>query len=157
MDLISEIAQRRAANAKRLAAFGILATPTAGGLAHVVREGSTAVTVYTIGYEGRDGDALIHALRNQGVRALADIRERPVSRKPDFRAGALRTICVEAGIEYQPWSQLGSTIALREELHESGDFQTFATQFRSHAISHMMGDLNRLAVSVKAVPTALLC
>jgi len=156
MDLFSEIEQRRASNARKLAAFGVTAAVTESGLVRIARDGN-AVTIYTIGYERRDGEGLISALQDQGVRAIADVRERPMSRKPDFRATALRASCEMAGIEYQAWPMLGSTVELREELQASGDFKEFAQKFRGHAVESMTADLGRLAKQVQKTPTALLC
>jgi len=156
MDLFSEIEQRKATNAKKLAAFGVTTSMTDGGLVKVIRKGAI-VTIYTVGYERRDGDGLMSVLREQGVRAVADVRECPVSRKPDFRAAALRALCQTAGIEYQPWPMLGSTVEQREELRASGDFRNFAYRFRQHALETMVADLTRLAESSRRVPTALLC
>jgi uncharacterized protein (DUF488 family) len=156
MDLFSEIEQRRAANAKKLAGFGVLSVAAYGGAIKVIREG-TSGTIFTVGYERRDGDGLISVLRDQGVRAIADIRERPVSRKPDFRAAALRELCEAAGIEYQPWPTLGSTVEQRDELQASGDFKSFANRFREHAVQTMKPDLAHLAESTRRTPTALLC
>jgi len=155
MPLSSGIEQRRAKNARGLAAFGV---QTAGTGEHIrtVRSGS-AVTIYTVGYERRDGEELMSILRDQGIKALADIRQRPMSRKPDFRAAALRGFCAEAGIEYQAWPMLGSTDEQREDLQSSGDFAAFAQQFRAYAKKNMDADLRRLAGSIKRTPTALLC
>lgn len=116
-----------------------------------------AVTIFTIGYERRDGDDLMNALREHGIKALADVRQRPMSRKPDFRAKALRAFCDEAAIEYQPWPVLGSTVEQRDELQASGDFDQFAADFRSYALAELSSDLMRLAASVAKKPTALLC
>ena len=156
MDLFSELDARRAANAKKLAAFGVTTSIAAGGSIKVIRSG-TSLTLYTIGYERREADGLISALRDQSVKAIADVRERPVSRKSDFRAPALRALCESAGIEYQPWPMLGSTVEQREELHASGDFRSFADHFREYAIKTMANDLARLAESASQIPTALLC
>lgn len=157
MDLFSEIEQRRAANAKKLAAFGVAAAVGGGGgTVKVVRHGA-GVTIYTVGYERRDGDGLLSVLRDQGVRAIADIRERPVSRKPEFRAASLRAMCETAGIEYQPWPTLGSTVDQREELQASGNFGDFAERFRTHALGTMTEDLARLAKRAQRISTALLC
>lgn len=157
MDPFSERAARRAANPKGLAAFGAtLSGHSANALSKVVRAGST-VTVYTVGYERRDGEGLMSLLLDQNVSALADVRERPVSRKPDFRANALRDLCESAGIEYQAWPALGSTDEQREELQASGNFDAFATEFRAHALRTMSDELARLAASVRRIPTALLC
>jgi uncharacterized protein (DUF488 family) len=157
VDLFSEIEQRRIANAKKLAAFGVTVGVGSGASSiRTIRTGA-GITIYTIGYEKRDGDGLMSALRDQGVRVLADVRERATSRRADFRAANLKAICDDAGIIYQPWPTLGSTAEQRDGLHESGDFQTFALAFRSHAMSTMEADLDRLAEAVAREPTALLC
>jgi uncharacterized protein (DUF488 family) len=156
MDLFSEIEQRKAANAKKFAAFGVATTATGGGSIKVIREGAS-VNIYTVGYERRDADDLMSALHDQGVRAIADIRERPVSRKPEFRAAALRALCEASGIEYQAWPMLGSTVHQREQLHTSGNFQNFADQFRRHALQRLTPDIARLAESSRRISTALLC
>lgn len=161
MSLSSELNKRREANAKAIAAFGVAIDRghvgvVGGGVVRTLREGKK-VTIYTVGYERRDGEELMSVLRDQGVRALADVRQRPMSRKPDFRATALKGFCVEAGIEYQPWPMLGSTVEQRDQLLASGDFRKFATQFRAYAIKTMGPDLQRLAESAKRTPTALLC
>jgi len=156
MDLFSEIEQRKATNAKKLASFGIASTVSDTGSIKVIRTGK-AVTLYTVGYERRDGNGLISAVLDQGVKAVADIRERPTSRKPDFRAASLRALCEAYRIEYQAWQMLGSTAELRDDLQTSGDFRQFAHQFREIAIKTMMPEIARLAESSRRIPTALLC
>ena len=95
MDLFSDIQQRKAANAKKLASFGVASKVTDTGYTKLIRSGKN-VTLYTVGYERRDGDGLISVLLDQGVKAIADIRERPTSRKPDFRAASLRIVQSES-------------------------------------------------------------
>lgn len=156
MKLSGDIEERRAKNARGLAAFGMKAASGWDPCVRTIREG-TGVTIYTIGYERRDGDGLISALKDQAIAALADVRERPMSRKADFRSGALRKFCEAARIEYQPWSMLGSTAQQRDELQASGDFHAFERQFRHYAETTMKTELERLATSVSNIPTALLC
>ena len=155
MGLSGEMQRRRAASARALAAFGVATTST-GATVRTIREGGKT-TIYTVGYERRDGEELISLLREHGITALADIRERPMSRKPDFRASALRALCAEARIEYQSWAMLGSTVEQREELQDSGDFKAFERKFRVYAKRTMEADLQRLAESVTNRSTALLC
>ena len=157
MAISGQLSKRRAANAKALAAFGMTgAVNGANSLYRVVREGR-AITVFTIGYERRDGDGLVAALRDAGIDHLADIRDKPISRKPDFRASALRAICEDAGIEYGAWSELGSTEDQRERLRESGDIDAFHRAFRRHALKNMDVPIARLTKVVKAKVVALLC
>ncbi len=156
MDLFSRsLKETRSANAKALAAFGV-STTNGGKTVKVIRRGTT-VTLYTVGYEKRDAEDLMSVLRDQGVKALADVREKPMSRKPDFRAGALKATCESVGIEYQPWACLGSTSQQRDELQSTGDFRAFAEDFRAYAMRVLKADLDRLAASVQKTPTALIC
>ena len=147
--------ETRVANGRALSAFGVHASAH-GAVPRLIRQGSS-VTLYTIGYEKRDIDQLLSLLRDQGVKLLADVRQRPLSRKPEFRGNALREACKAAGIAYQGWPGLGSTAQQREELHDTGDFSKFATQFRALAEQTMTDDLARLAEVARGTPTALLC
>jgi hypothetical protein len=96
MDLFSDIQQRKAANAKKLTAFGVASKVTDTGSTKLIRSGKN-VTLYTVGYERRDGDGLISVLLDQGVKAIVDIRERPsnysIGSCDSFRSSiAIRTL-----------------------------------------------------------------
>ncbi|MBX3377224.1 MAG: DUF488 domain-containing protein [Phycisphaeraceae bacterium] len=157
MAVSSKADQRRANNAKGLSAFGApIEAGVKGNLFRVIREGDR-ITVFTVGYERRDGESLIAALRDAGVEHLADIRENPVSRKPDFRARALKALCEDAGIEYGAWPDLGSTESQRDALHETGDFSAFRKNFRAHAQRRMSEPIERLCVVARKKTVALLC
>lgn len=148
---------RRIANARGLAAFGIADPETAPcSLSRTVRSGK-AETIYTIGYEKKSGDDLIRELLASGVEVLADIRERPMSRLPDFRAASLAMACTTAGIRYQGWACLGSTQTQRDELAETGDIAQFHRVFRSYAKRQMKADIVRLATVSQEKVVALLC
>lgn len=154
---LSGPSSRDAANRKALAAFGVQANGAgSGGVYRTIRHGDTT-TVFTIGYEKRTGEELIAMLRDAGVQHLADIRDKPVSRKPDFRESALREFCAEAKIEYGAWSSLGSTEDQRERLHATGDLKKFHGEFRKHAQRALQDPLDQLAKVVQSKSVALLC
>jgi len=158
MPISGEASNRRVRNASALAASGASAhCDKAGSTYRVIREGSGSLTIFTIGYERRDGEDLMAALRDAGVAHLADIRDKPMSRKPDFRARALAAMCQDAGIEYGSWPDLGSTERQREGLRESGDLKHFHRLFRSYAERSLGDALDRLASVAKKKPVALLC
>jgi uncharacterized protein (DUF488 family) len=154
--LFGDLKDRRNANAKSLAAFGLKTATTAHGMYRVVRDGGP-ISVFTVGYERRTGEDLIAALRDAGVEHLADIRDKPISRKPDFRASALRAFCEEEGIEYGAWMDLGSTEDQREKLHETGDLERFHRVFRTYAVKNLKEPIDRLAAVAKKNVVALLC
>lgn len=154
-----QLEKRRQTNAKALKAFGATASNLAeAGSSHLrtIRTGGKT-TIFTIGYEKRSGDELISLLRDAGVEVLADIREKPMSRVPDFRQSSLRGLCEAANILYEGWPELGSTEGQRSRLKETADFKTFARQFRSYATRSLSEPLDRLAKRSKAKSVALLC
>jgi uncharacterized protein (DUF488 family) len=150
------VAERRRNNAKGLAAFGLPPTDGASAYMRTVRNGGVT-TVFTIGYEKRKPEDLIARLRDAGVEVLADIREKPISRRADYRGTALKALCDESGIRYQSWPLLGSTGSQREILKESGDIEDFHRSFRDYARDTLANEIGRLAGEVKQHAVALLC
>jgi uncharacterized protein (DUF488 family) len=63
--------------------------------------------LYTIGYEGQTVEAFLQRLLAQGVLALIDVRELPLSRKPGFSKNALASALQRHGIEYIHMPALG--------------------------------------------------
>jgi uncharacterized protein (DUF488 family) len=153
-----QVTNRRAGNAKALQAFGMTrsTSPSMGTHYRTVRAGED-VSVFTIGYEKRSGDDLIGLLIDAGVEVLVDIREKPTSRKAEFRGPALASRCAEAGIAYEPMPDLGSTENLRNDLHENGDFQLFHKKFRAYAVKHYNEPIGRLVTLITKKTVALLC
>lgn len=148
---------RRVANARSLAAFGI-SNPESEPQERIIRvRQGNGTKVYTIGYEGRDGVELLEALSTVGIEVLVDIRERPMSRKADFRRSALETRCMAAGVAYESWPELGSTEPQRAELKESGDFDAFRRRFGAFVRRYRNEHLIRLAELAKKSTVALLC
>ncbi|MGD9790714.1 MAG: DUF488 family protein [Phycisphaerales bacterium] len=150
------LVNRQRSNRQALTAFGLAPANTSAHPCRIVRSGNK-ITIFTIGYEQRDGESLISALVDNGVNYLADIRERPMSRKPDFRASALRGYCESASIQYENWPTLGSTESQREKLHETGNFSAFERSFRKHAVKNMSDPIDKLSRIAKKKVVALLC
>jgi uncharacterized protein (DUF488 family) len=114
-------------------------------------------TIFTIGYEQRDGKEFIRDLKKAGVEYVADVRAKPLSHKPEFRMKALKALCEKSGLVYASWTRLGATPAQREKLKETGDLGAFFRSFRKHAKATMDGPLDELAAVAKKTPVALLC
>jgi uncharacterized protein (DUF488 family) len=152
-------AERRARNAPALAALGMAARDTEGGRRfRTIKEGAGA-TIFTIGYERRDGEELVSALREAGVTTLIDVRDKPISRVSDFRENSLRARCGASKIHYESWRELGSTEEQRERLKNTGDFGRFSEEFRTHAKRRLKEPLKRLADRLRSpgASIALLC
>lgn len=89
--------------------------------------------------------------------SLVDVRDRRVSRKPDFRRTALEGVCGEAGIKYESWPDLGSTDHQRVQLRKSGDLSEFRKRFRDLASRRRSKVLDQLAKKIRGKSVALLC
>lgn len=156
MAISGQLNRRRQKNARALAAFGVAVSAHGNGLHKSMREGGS-ISLFTVGYERRSGEELIAILLDAGIEYLADVRDNPISRKPDFRAGALKALCEEAGIEYGAWSDLGSTEHQRAKLRDSGDLDSFHRQFRAYAKRNLMHTIGRLARIAREKRVALMC
>lgn len=122
----------------------------------IVRKGN-GIRVFTIGYEQRSGEECIASLVEAGVDTLVDVRERPFSRKPDFRKTAIEQRCRAAGLAYESWPRLGSTAHQRKQLWETRDFRTFARRYRDFARRRRAAELDQLAAVAAKRTIALIC
>lgn len=152
-----QAADRRKANQKSLEVFGAALADDVGEDSYRTVHESTGPALFTIGYERRSGEDLIAALLDAGVEALVDVRQRPMSRKADFRKKALEASCTEAGVDYVGMPELGSTDALRDRLKETGDFRMFAKAFRQHVRRKAIEAIDSLAELASERSVALLC
>ena len=112
--------------------------------------------VYTIGYEGLTSDSFIQTLTNNNIEQVLDVREIPISRKPGFSKSKLTDILNNAGIAYVHMKELGSPKEIRDNLHETKDYDTFFWRYRSYIGAHfyLIQDAWELVTEKK---TCLLC
>ena len=113
--------------------------------------------IFTIGYEGATQGELIGALKSAGVRALADVRAVPLSRRPGFSKNILAAGLREAGIEYHGFKALGTppegrAAARRHDL--AGLRNIYEEQLKMPEALMQAAQLIGLAAEE---PTALLC
>jgi uncharacterized protein (DUF488 family) len=133
-----------------------ISTGAGGSIMKTIRDGAST-TIFTIGYERRSLDDLLSTLRQSGIDKLIDVREKPISRKPDFREGVLAAACNGAGIEYESWKRLGSTSSQRQFLKDSGDVAEFMRRFRSFVRRGRAAEINQLSEENEGGNVALLC
>ena len=113
--------------------------------------------IFTIGYQQATQAAVLAALREAGVEVLADVRARPLSRKPGFSKTALAAAVEEIGIEYRHFRHVGTPPEGREAARK-GDYETLRRVYAGQlelpeALAHM-AELRELALEKRA---CLLC
>lgn len=116
--------------------------------------------ILTVGHSTHDLDAFLALLRGQYVRALADVRRHPGSRRlPHFNAGPLGEALANAGIEYAAFGdELGGR---RRPVSGSPNRGWRVAQFQGYA-DHMTtpefaAGLTRLETLAKSRRTAYMC
>ena len=112
--------------------------------------------LFTVGYQGRDVDAVVQLLRSAHVTTLVDVRAIPLSRKPAFRKNALAEYLRTAGIAYHGVTALGTPGTLRDRLRDDGNYATFFRDFRRHLI-RVREPLEAVASLIPSHRIALLC
>ena len=114
-------------------------------------------TIFTIGYQQATQQAVLAALREAGVEVLADVRARPLSRKPGFSKSALKAAVEEAGMEYRHFRDVGTPPEGREAARR-GDRETlariYAGQLELPEALAAMAELRQLALDKRI---CLLC
>jgi uncharacterized protein (DUF488 family) len=118
--------------------------------------------IYSVGHSNLDADAFEALLESAGVRALADVRRRPVSRWPWFRREALSRRLAAAGIEYV-WlgdglgglrEPKGSLSASRNRALTDPALRAYADAQSEPAFAR---DLEALLALAAHAPTAVMC
>lgn len=157
MLLSGEIAvKKRTPSQKTLEAFG-LSSAYSGSLCKTIRQGSSGITIYTIGYERRTVADLMKQLHLLKIEVLADVREKPISRRYEFNAKYLMQSCIAENIDYQPWPNLGSTEELRDQLKASGDIKTFHKNFRDYTEKKLTEAMKMISSEISRKSVALMC
>ena len=117
------------------------------------------LTLYTVGHSTRSLDDFLALLARHGVRAVADVRRFPKSRKyPHFNDDALARSLPAAGVRYAPVPALGgrrgtSAASVNTGWRNAG-FRGYADYMQAPAFEHGLAEL--LALAAEA-PTAMMC
>lgn len=106
-----------------------------------------ALTLCTVGYEGRNVDDLLDVLLTAGVTRLVDVRELPLSRNRGLSKTALGHSLNDIGIAYEHMKPLGNPKENRER-YWSGDVEGGAEIYRRHLHNGSYSTLVDLAESL---------
>lgn len=115
--------------------------------------------IWTIGHSTRTEDDFLALLDTHGIRAIADIRRFPASRRyPHFNGPAMQKWLDEAGIAYEHFADLGGRrSAVRDSINtglRNAGFRGYADHMRTPAFREA---LDRLIAWTRAQPTAIMC
>jgi uncharacterized protein (DUF488 family) len=120
---------------------------------------SSANTIFTVGHSTRSFDELVELLRAHGVRAVADVRLIPRSRRlPHFNDDALAIALPKAGITYHPFKSLGGRRRPRKDSINTGwrneSFRGYADFMQTPAFETALDELMAVA---RQSPTTTMC
>jgi uncharacterized protein (DUF488 family) len=116
-------------------------------------------TVFTIGHSTRPWPEFVEILHAHGVKAIADVRQFPGSRRyPHFNAEAMAGELPKAGIEYLSFRNLGGRRKARED---SGNTGWRNAAFRGYAdymqTAEFIAGIGQLTLTAAERPTAIMC
>jgi len=116
-------------------------------------------TLWTIGHSTRSLEEFLALLRDNGIEALADVRHYPGSRKyPHFNVEPLRNTLRDAGIDYQPFTELGGRRRVQPDSPNTGwrsdAFRGYADYMQTDAFRTGIERLKALAAARR---TAIMC
>jgi uncharacterized protein (DUF488 family) len=117
------------------------------------------MTIWTIGHSTRTFELFLELLQSQNIKAIADVRRFPGSRKyPHFNAEALSHSLREHGISYEWFEELGGRRKPNPESHNSvwrnPSFRAYADYMETEEFGHGLDRLVELATSMR---TAVMC
>ena len=117
------------------------------------------ITVWTVGHSTRSLDELVGVLEAHGVRAIADVRTVPKSRRyPHFAREALAETLPERGIGYEHLPGLGGFRRPRDDSPNRGwrnqSFRGYADYALTPGFADALAELRALAAGT---PTAMMC
>ncbi len=113
--------------------------------------------LFTIGYEGRDIDAFIDILLQNGVELLADVRHNPFSMNFSFVKSKLAAHLSQAGIEYAHFPELGIAGEKRKGLKTPEDYARLFGDYERNTLREAEDALSALAGLGRTKRAALMC
>ena len=115
--------------------------------------------LWTIGHSNRSIESFLEMLASFEIRALADVRRFPGSRRwPHFASEPLRNALAGHGIAYEWLPSLGGRRAARPDSRNAGwrnaSFRGYADYMETEAFAAGLTDLTSMAC---AMPTVMMC
>ncbi len=116
----------------------------------------SAVTIFSIGYEGRTLEEFIALLNAALVERLIDVRDAPFSRKPGFSKKPLEQALKGVSIEYVGIPELGTDKASRDRHRTDSSIEPVLQEFR-RKLERNGAHYERLKRLARERPSAIMC
>jgi len=92
------------------------------------------MTLFTIGYEGRDIEEYLELLKRNMVKLVIDVRRNPISRKRGFSKTRMREALSNEGIDYIHFPQLGIESERRKGLKNRSDYLSLFSWYEEEVL-----------------------
>lgn len=114
--------------------------------------------LFLTGYEKETLEDFLDKLKQEGITAVIDVREVPLSRKNSFSKETLKEELAKNKIKYYHFPELGSPTELRDRLRETSDYLNFFRGYREY-VTKKRGSIVKLIKLVisNGESSALLC
>jgi uncharacterized protein (DUF488 family) len=113
--------------------------------------------LFTIGYQGINLPEFIDTLRNNQISILCDVRKNAFSMKRGFSKKWLSAACVEAGIEYEHYPELGIDSNKRKTLVTAEDYRVLFEEYKDTVIQQTRSSQDILLKKIANTNIALMC
>ncbi len=123
---------------------------------HIYGKLDNMSNLFTVGYQGNKVSDLIQKLKKLKIKAVVDVRENPVSRKPGFSKLQLNNELEKEGIHYLHYQELGTPRPLRDYLINNQNYDSFFSKYKNYLSEYedSLDDLVELGTKEKI---CLLC
>lgn len=115
------------------------------------------LAIYTIGYEGLLVDAFLNEILVQGLEAILDVRNNPVSRRYGFHKNTLARLCQAVGLKYYHFPELGIPTESRQELHSQAHYNSLFASYEHGVLTRERGSVEAVSKIMTTAPAVLVC
>lgn len=114
------------------------------------------MSLFTIGYEAINLDNFVECLKENKIDIVIDVRQNPVSRKPDFSRIRLQLALAIKDISYEHQQILGCPTHIRAAYKISKNWANYVESYNAY-IQPLSDEMFAIAVRAKGNNIALMC
>jgi uncharacterized protein (DUF488 family) len=123
----------------------------------LVQVSTADCSVYTIGYEGLMIDGLLDLLLRTGIKKLIDVRCNAVARRFGFHKSTLERHCLDVGISYMHFPELGIPSDRRTNLDDLDSYSLLFMHYEGTILPSQSEAVQLVSSLISQEPSALMC